>query len=805
MYGDRTGQAPPSSTIDQYHHRRRPHYLHRLQGHSNYLQLQLQLSSVFKKPVRHETVLKTIISGPTANLVITTPRLNIPVTIKGVLIVFTIIFTTLASGKEMVFQRNHIKFVRPSAKARSVPQSSSSHNVNPRSYQPSSELTSTYSSSPSSPSLSSQVVIPRSSSLHSDYRTLANSAQMDQQDTRARSLSLLISSLEDLHILNKTKMACFRLDKITITNNEFSSSAFSPTSPSPTPEENTVGVYLYFRELSLTKTSLASSMEQPKPSSQHSTSPKQHLLKSNQNMMLIHDSCVSDPVTEVHKLAVNNYKQEGGSQSGGQRHTDNHTPLSHGFSTAPSAGLSRTQIVVVSTCSCIIGMFFLIAAFLRLRNCIKRSRLEQELERRPKFRSCSVALRGAAQSLEQLRRDSVTSKASHQNSLLTPGSNITSSWQRDTSAPSLRLQLDQAPLLLNSRSVQALDASALADSYSSLKYIDEMPLTPKKKDIPMTFLMKHNNHMMKYNPKEVCLVHQAEISLDGSILIATDAGSAINSANIPKTSNNNVRFSRCRVDGQLKPVLSTGSFKGRVLEGAVVPPAVARLKTMPRLGWVGVAGDRSPETILGMFTKSGSTGQIGAHGDSNSDRRRDADFGLSVVDAEVGLAGDRSKGPHVKTNIGDGLKDESSPPPASLEYNPEDGLGSDGSNGVHIETNIGDGLKGESSPPQVPLECNPEEAVRVDLDNQHMELQITEQDTQDLAAPGSLVDQVSTNVETSSSGIPASTESDTSVACDTDQNHDVLHIANNSGQSKSLELLASSTVGIPSDSFIDTN
>lgn len=357
MYGDRIGQVSPSSTIYQYHRHRRPHCLQRLQGYSNYLQLQNELSSVFEKPVRQKTFLKTLISGPSANLVISSTRINIPVTIKGVFIIFTIIFITLASCKEMVFEKNHIRFVRPSNIAKFVPQSSSSHNPNPTSSHPSSELTSTYSSSPISPSLSSEVFIPRSSSLHSEYRNLPNSAQMDQPDTRARILSLLISSLEELHILNKTNMGCFRLDKITITNNEYTSSAFSPTLRSHIPEENTVGVYLYFRELPLPKSSLASSLEQPKLSNQHSTSTKQHLLKSKQqqepsfngvidrshknsgNMMSTHGGCVSEPVIEVQKMAVNNYKQEGRSQSGSQWHADNRTPLSHEYNTVPAGGL----------------------------------------------------------------------------------------------------------------------------------------------------------------------------------------------------------------------------------------------------------------------------------------------------------------------------------------------------------------------------------------------------------------------------------------------------------------------------------
>ncbi|KAK3798660.1 hypothetical protein RRG08_058337 [Elysia crispata] len=117
--------------------------------------------------------------------------------------------------------------------------------------------------------------------------------------------------------------------------------------------------------------------------------------------------------------------------------------------------LSRTQIVVISTCSAIIGMFFLIAAFLRIRNYIKRIRLEQALANRPKFRSCSVALRNPTHSMEQLRRDSLASKASHQNSVTTKGSNYSqtnaSSREDDSSASSPRHDPDTTPLLIITR------------------------------------------------------------------------------------------------------------------------------------------------------------------------------------------------------------------------------------------------------------------------------------------------------------------------------------------------------------------
>ncbi|KAL8621633.1 hypothetical protein ACOMHN_036866 [Nucella lapillus] len=80
-------------------------------------------------------------------------------------------------------------------------------------------------------------------------------------------------------------------------------------------------------------------------------------------------------------------------------------------------GLSRTQVVVISTCSAIISCFFIVAFILRVRNYMKRVREEQQQARRPMFRSCSVRLRSASHSNEQVRRDSQVSKLSHQSNL----------------------------------------------------------------------------------------------------------------------------------------------------------------------------------------------------------------------------------------------------------------------------------------------------------------------------------------------------------------------------------------------------
>ncbi|XP_059178212.1 uncharacterized protein LOC131957430 [Physella acuta] len=141
-------------------------------------------------------------------------------------------------------------------------------------------------------------------------------------------------------------------------------------------------------------------------------------------------------------------------------------------------------------------MFFIIAAILRIRNYIKRARHEQAMANRPKFRSCSVALRNPTQSMEQLRRDSLISKTSQQNSITTKGSNCSQtngSSQENSSSSSPRHEPDTTPLLVITRPPGGTDYPTPTESHSSLQYMDDDSTAPKKKAIPPISLVKNGS------------------------------------------------------------------------------------------------------------------------------------------------------------------------------------------------------------------------------------------------------------------------------------------------------------------------
>nr|KAG5706428.1 hypothetical protein BaRGS_032821 [Batillaria attramentaria] len=141
-------------------------------------------------------------------------------------------------------------------------------------------------------------------------------------------------------------------------------------------------------------------------------------------------------------------------------------------------GLSRTQVVVISTCSAIIALFFLVAGILRVRNYIKRVREEQMLAQRPTFRSCSVRLRSVSQSNDPVRRDSQVSKLSHQSNYnnRSQGYSLTNgSTSRDHSnASSPNHDPDTKPLLVVTAVTEAGRSPSVSQS-SSLQFIDEEP------------------------------------------------------------------------------------------------------------------------------------------------------------------------------------------------------------------------------------------------------------------------------------------------------------------------------------------
>ncbi|XP_041377857.1 mucin-12-like isoform X2 [Gigantopelta aegis] len=142
-------------------------------------------------------------------------------------------------------------------------------------------------------------------------------------------------------------------------------------------------------------------------------------------------------------------------------------------------GISRTQLVVISTCSAIIGTFFIVAGILRLRYYYKRYEEERILAQRPTFRSCSIALRNPTASTEQIRRDSMLSKSSSYQSNCTQHkwSNQSQNgvFSRDQSGnDSPKMSADKMPLLVVT---SASDPSTPVSSVSqqSFQFIDEEP------------------------------------------------------------------------------------------------------------------------------------------------------------------------------------------------------------------------------------------------------------------------------------------------------------------------------------------
>ncbi|XP_052082725.1 uncharacterized protein LOC127720266 [Mytilus californianus] len=132
-----------------------------------------------------------------------------------------------------------------------------------------------------------------------------------------------------------------------------------------------------------------------------------------------------------------------------------------------SSGLSHTQVVVIATCSAVVGTFFILAAALRIRNCMKRIREDQQTTRRSN--NYRLPLSKGPNSLEGHSRKT-SSTHSQQNSLLDKdGSTFPNS--NSPSACREPLLLDTTPRLIVTAPSTA--ASTPADSRSFIQFIDE--------------------------------------------------------------------------------------------------------------------------------------------------------------------------------------------------------------------------------------------------------------------------------------------------------------------------------------------
>ncbi|KAL4221460.1 hypothetical protein ACF0H5_019718 [Mactra antiquata] len=132
-------------------------------------------------------------------------------------------------------------------------------------------------------------------------------------------------------------------------------------------------------------------------------------------------------------------------------------------------GLSRTQVIVIATCSAVIGTFFIIAGAMRIHSCLKRYR-----ENRDNVFGIARRTRGFADP-GSIRRESEASKASRQSQ---PASKAGSDSQinrngRSPPSPSQNTPQhcsDQKQLLPMHADGQCSDGSS---SHGSLAYIDE--------------------------------------------------------------------------------------------------------------------------------------------------------------------------------------------------------------------------------------------------------------------------------------------------------------------------------------------
>ncbi|CAL1541601.1 unnamed protein product [Lymnaea stagnalis] len=293
---------------------------------------------------------------------------------------------------------------------------------------------------------------------------------------RSQLISKLISTLEELHVLELSTTSCFRLHKI----------VYKPEHDSWASQGNSIGVYLSLEKIDRNASLVKNSSDGDVMSNTYA--PNTEIAGEPS---LLPATCVSNPTVEFVNTTSNSQQSRSPGDMGQQNGTGLRTaPESHTDSVKKRLddypnGLSRTQIVVISTCSAIIGLFFLVAAFLRIRNYIKRSRMEQAMANRPKFRSCSVALRNPSQSMEQLRRDSLASKTSHQNSVTTKGSNASQnngSSRENSSTSSPHHEPDTTPLLIITRP-GGLELATPTESNASFHCVDDETMPQKKKPV----------------------------------------------------------------------------------------------------------------------------------------------------------------------------------------------------------------------------------------------------------------------------------------------------------------------------------
>ncbi|XP_070182411.1 uncharacterized protein [Littorina saxatilis] len=260
--------------------------------------------------------------------------------------------------------------------------------------------------------------------------------------------ALLIDVLEKLGVLTPETTSCYQLQKIQHKNlppgdenSDSGSGSANAGSGSNTHSgsgsgshsgsgSNSIGVFLYFTETSLTDSqtpggggngqAISGQKVTHSAKTNNECVSQPDLIKSMDAQPLVRDAVLNDTLgLKADPPGDGSGGVNGSGEAGAGRHTgkDGGYQITEGAEEEDEkrySGLSLTQVVVISTCSAIICIFFIVAAILRVRNYIKRQREEQLAATRPTFRSCSVRLRSLSHSNEQVRRDSQVSKLSHQ-------------------------------------------------------------------------------------------------------------------------------------------------------------------------------------------------------------------------------------------------------------------------------------------------------------------------------------------------------------------------------------------------------
>ncbi|XP_067658893.1 uncharacterized protein [Haliotis asinina] len=297
------------------------------------------------------------------------------------------------------------------------------------------------------------------------------------------------SVIEALEKINLLPHSCIKFEKITR----------EVLHVDETANVRTIGVYLYFQESSHWGDNLDDSVKSSRELSPDSNldnslkeqSGSQHKVRCHSEskvvMMDSHSLLRQQDVANASRSASGSeYNNTVASVIVGA-HSNSDSENAEGAIT----GISRTQLVVISTCSAIIGTFFLIAGILRVRNYYKRYRQQQRQASRPTFRSCSVALRNSTPSNEQIHRDSLLSKSSSVQSNFTgrgtgtqyPASQSSRENSRNNSP---KAYADKTPLLVVTSPSETTNASTPTVSQASLQSPEDHPSRRKNVKTPIT-------------------------------------------------------------------------------------------------------------------------------------------------------------------------------------------------------------------------------------------------------------------------------------------------------------------------------